>query len=122
MKKESKPTRVAVIGVGAFGRNHARVYAELQKAGEPVELAAVVDQNLARAQAVLAELNSKARAYTSVDELLADPANLHVAAASIAVPTVTHLKIAHQLMVGGLDVLIEKPIAPSLQEADEIIA
>src|SRR5437763_7662957 len=115
-------TRAAVIGAGAFGRNHARVYAELQKAGEPVELGAVVDQNLARAQAVLAELNSKARAYTTVDELLADPANLHVAAAAIAVPTVAHLKIAHQLMVGGVDVLIEKPIAPSLQEADEIIA
>jgi predicted dehydrogenase len=121
-RAEQKPTRVAVIGAGAFGRNHARVYSELQKAGEPVELAAIVDQNLARAHAVIAELGSSARAYPNVDDMLADPANLHISAASVAVPTVAHLKVAHTLMVGGLDVLIEKPIASSLTEADEIIA
>jgi len=122
LAKPKQPTRVAVIGAGAFGRNHARVYAELQKSGEPVELAAVVDQNLARAQAVITELNSHARAYSNVDDLLVDPANLHIAAASVAVPTVAHLKIAHTLMQGGLDVLIEKPIASSLVDADELIA
>lgn len=122
MSKAKQPTRVAVIGAGAFGRNHARVYADLQKAGEAVELAAIVDQNLARAEAVIAELSCSARAYATVDDLLADPANLHVAAASVAVPTAAHLSIAHMLMQGGLDVLIEKPIAPSLAEADELIA
>ncbi|HZU23511.1 MAG TPA: Gfo/Idh/MocA family oxidoreductase [Terriglobales bacterium] len=122
MKKENKPIRVALVGAGAFGRNHARVYAELQKSGEPVELAAVVDENLAQAQAVTAELKVNVPAYSTVDDLLADPANLHVSAASVAVPTHAHLKTAHMLMQGGLDVLIEKPIAPSLEEADELIA
>ena len=47
--------RVAVVGVGAFGRNHARVYSELQKQGEPVELAAVCDANPERAAAQMGE-------------------------------------------------------------------
>jgi predicted dehydrogenase len=108
------PIRVAVVGVGAFGRNHARVYYELQQQGQGVELAAVVDANLARAQAVAKEFGCTA--LSTVEELRG-----RVQAASIAVPTVHHLNAAAKLMAAGIDVLIEKPLASSLQEAAELI-
>jgi predicted dehydrogenase len=108
--------QVAVIGVGSFGRNHARVYKEL--AAEGVELAAVVDANLPRAQAVVAEYGG--RAFASLDEMLA--ACPQIKAASVAVPTVAHLECARVLMERGIDVLVEKPLAISVAEADELIA
>lgn len=108
--------QVAVVGVGSFGRNHARVYKEL--AGEGVELAAVVDSDLARAQAVAAEFGGQA--FASVSQMLAVfPA---IQAISVAVPTVAHLPVAQELMERGIDVLIEKPLAFSLGEADALIA
>ena len=107
---------VAVVGAGAFGRNHARVYHELHKRGEPVELAAIVDADSARAQALAAQFG--ARAFRSVDEML-DTAQ--VDAASVAVPTIHHLEVAKILLESGVDVLIEKPLASSLDEADELI-
>jgi predicted dehydrogenase len=113
------PLRVAVIGVGSFGRNHARVYADLQKNPAPglsVELVAIVDADMERASAIASEFGAKA--YSSVEELLQDG---KPDAASIAVPTVAHLKVAQQLMEGGVDVLIEKPLAQNLIEADELI-
>src|SRR5205085_2334401 len=58
------------------------------------------------------------RAFSSVDELLREA---KPEAASIAVPTVEHLNVARKLMEAGVDVLIEKPLAPSLAEADELI-
>jgi predicted dehydrogenase len=106
---------MAVVGVGAFGRNHARVYHELQQQGHRVELAAVVDTNLAMAQAVAAQFGCSA--LSSVEELAGK-----VDAASVAVPTVDHLTVAARLMATGVDVLIEKPLASSLGEADELIA
>ena len=115
----SPKIHVAVIGAGSFGRNHARVYSELQKSGEPVELVAVVDQNRARAEQIIAELGLTARAYSSVKELLA---SRKPTAASVAVPTVHHLEVARALMQAGIDVLIEKPVAASLCEADELIS
>ena len=111
-----QPLAVAVIGAGAFGRNHARVYHELQKRGDAVELAAVVDTDAARAQALAAQFG--ARAYRSVAELL-DTAQ--VDAASVAVPTLLHAEVAQALLQGGVDVLIEKPLASTLQEADDVI-
>ncbi|MFZ3212344.1 MAG: Gfo/Idh/MocA family oxidoreductase [Terriglobales bacterium] len=104
--------RVAVIGAGAFGRNHARVYRQLQQEG--TELAAIVDTNAARAAAV-------AREFGNPPCLTLDELRGRVDAASVAVPTVEHLKVARALMEAGIDVLIEKPLAPSLAEADEII-
>jgi predicted dehydrogenase len=104
--------RVAVIGAGAFGRNHARVYRQLQQEG--TELAAIVDTDAARAAAVSREFGNPP--CLSLDELRG-----RVDAASVAVPTVEHLKVAQALMEAGIDVLIEKPLAPSLSEADEII-
>src|SRR5205085_6140227 len=115
----SPKIHVAVIGAGSFGRNHARVYSELQKSGEPVELLAIVDQNRARAEQVIAELGLSARAYGSVQELLASE---KLKAASVAVPTVHHLEVARALMHAGIDVLIEKPVASSLHEADNLIS
>jgi predicted dehydrogenase len=106
---------VAVVGVGAFGRNHARVYHELQQQGQDVELVAVVDSDTARAQAVARQFGCKALAHTE---------ELHgrVDAVSVAVPTIQHLSVAAGLMAAGIDVLIEKPLASSLDEADELIA
>src|SRR5919107_2895500 len=117
-----KPLRVAVVGVGSFGRNHARVYHDLQNAtasdGPRVELAAVVDASLERAEAIAREFNC--RAYTSLDKLLAGERDL--TAASVCVPTVAHLEVARTLLNMGVDVLIEKPVAATVAEADELIA
>ncbi|HET6317396.1 MAG TPA: Gfo/Idh/MocA family oxidoreductase, partial [Chloroflexota bacterium] len=82
-----------------------------------IELAAVVDINPSRATRVAQQVGT--RAFTSVAELLAGE-NIH--AASVAVPTTEHLAVAHAIMQAGIDVLIEKPLAPSLAEADELIA
>jgi len=111
------PIDVAVIGVGAFGRNHARVYHELMQEGHPVRLAAVVDQNTARADEIASQYG--ARAFGSVEQMIATRGEIQ--AASVTVPTVHHLKVARTLMEAGVDVLIEKPLAVSLQEADELV-
>jgi predicted dehydrogenase len=109
-----KKTRVAVVGVGAFGRNHARVYHELAKQDPALELAAIVDADLARAHEVARPFGVPV--FESIGDLKGK-----VDAATVAVPTVHHLDVAGQLMKDGIDVLIEKPIAPSLPDADEII-
>jgi predicted dehydrogenase len=108
---------VAVVGVGAFGRNHARVYQQLAKEGVPVRLVGVVDSDTSRADAVAQEFGC--RGFGSVDQLLTT--HSEVEAASVAVPTVHHLTTARQLMEAGVDVLIEKPLTASLAEADELI-
>ena len=108
---------VAVIGAGAFGRNHARVYHELQQANEGVRLAAVVDSEHSRAAAVAKDYPG-VRALTSLHELTQQDG---IQAASVAVPTMAHTEVASTLMQAGIDVLIEKPLAPTLKEADELI-
>jgi predicted dehydrogenase len=113
---DNEKLQVAVVGVGSFGRNHARVYKEL--ASDGVELAAVVDANIERARLVAAEYGGKA--FGSLGEMFAAcPA---VKAASVAVPTVGHLATAQELMERGVDVMVEKPLAFSLAEADSLIA
>ena len=109
---------VAVVGVGAFGRNHARVYHELEQQGDPVRLVGVVDANPERADAVAKEFNC--RAFGCIEQLAST--HSEVQAASVAVPTIHHLATARALMQAGVDVLIEKPLATSLAEADELIA
>jgi len=106
-----------VIGVGAFGRNHARVYHQLAQQGESVRLVAVVDPDAARADEVAREFGC--RGFGSIEQLATT--HSEVQAASVAVPTVHHLEVARALMEAGIDVLIEKPLAPSLPEADELI-
>jgi predicted dehydrogenase len=108
---------VAVIGAGAFGRNHARVYDQLSREGEPVKLAAVVDPDVTRADAVAREYG--VRAFGSVEQLITTRGEIE--AASVAVPTIHHLGVARELMGAGIDVLIEKPLATSLTEADELV-
>ncbi len=105
------PIRVAVVGVGDFGRNHARVWRALDGAS----LVGVVDTNPERAREVAAEFAC---------ETIADISMLkgRVDAVSLAVPTVEHARIGCQLLDQGIDVLVEKPIAASLEEADALIA
>lgn len=114
-----KPINVAVIGAGAFGRNHARVYRKLEEAGEPVRLVAVADVDPNRAAALARESGADVRALSSVEKLIADGG---IQAASVSVPTVKHLEVAGALMQAGIDVLIEKPLAPTLAEADQLIS
>ena len=108
---------MAVVGVGVFGRNHARVYRELEQQGEPVRLVGVVDPNLDRADAVASEFGC--RAFGSVAQMLTT--HSEVRAATVAAPTLRHLEVASALMQAGVDVLIEKPLAASLAEADELV-
>lgn len=109
-----------MVGAGAFGKNHLRVYSELA-ARQAVELCAVVDRD----PAVLAEAAAKygIPGFATVAECLAGfHGDAKLDAASVCVPTVHHAEVAEQLLVAGVDVLIEKPIAASLAEADRIVS
>jgi predicted dehydrogenase len=102
--------------VGAFGRNHARVYHQLEKEGR-VRLVGVVDPNTAQADAVAHEFDCKA--FGSIEQMLTT--HSEVQAVSVAVPTVLHLDVARTLIESGVDVLIEKPLASSQVEANEML-
>lgn len=106
-----------MVGAGAFGHNHARVYHQLAQQGEPVRLVGIVDADPARADVVAREFGC--RAFGSVEQLTTT--HSEVQAASVAVPTVRHLETARALMEAGVDVLVEKPLAATLPEADELI-
>ena len=103
--------RVAVVGCGEFGRNHTRVYRDMPS----VVLAGVLDENRERAAQVAQEF--QIRAFQSLEELRGA-----VDAASVAVPTVAHREIGCRLLEMGIDALVEKPMAKTLGEADELIA
>jgi predicted dehydrogenase len=105
-----KRIRVVVVGAGEFGRNHARVYREIAD----VEFAGVYDTNIERAVAVAAEFGTVA--FQSLDDLRG-----RVDAASVAVPTGEHSAVGCRLMESGIDVLVEKPMATNLAEADALI-
>lgn len=102
--------RVAVVGVGHLGKHHARILASLPDA----ELVAVADTNQARANEIAAANNT--RAVFTAQELVG-----HVDAVSIAVPTEQHLATALLFLNAGTSVLVEKPMARSLEEADAMI-
>lgn len=102
--------RVAVVGVGEFGRNHARVYRELENA----ELVAVVDHDSARASQAAAEFGAPALSDLEALRGRAD-------AVSLAVPTADHAVLGVHLLELGIDVLVEKPMAASLAEADTLV-
>ncbi len=107
---ELKRIRVAVVGTGEFGRNHARVYREL----EGVELVGVFDENQERAVAVAAEYQTQVLKGSGDLRERAD-------AVSVAVPTVAHADVGCRLLEMGLDVLVEKPMAVNLSEADALL-
>ncbi len=112
------PLRVAVVGAGAFGRNHLRVYSDLSAEVEPkAVLVAVVDQEGEAAAAAAEKYGIPG--FTSVEAMLA--AGIAVDAASVCVPTVHHRAAAEPLLAAGVDVLIEKPVANSLADADAIL-
>ena len=106
-----------MIGVGAFGCNHARVYKQLEQQGEAVRLLGVVDREVGRADAVAREFGC--RSFGSLEQLVTTHSELQ--AASVTVPTVHHLEVASTLMDAGVDVLVEKPVAATLHEADQLI-
>jgi predicted dehydrogenase len=103
--------RVGVIGVGALGQHHARVYAALPEAS----LVGVHDVDPDRARNVADQHGGQA--FGSIDALLAE-----VDAVSVAVPTVEHHRVARQALLAGRDVLVEKPMTTTLEEADDLIA
>jgi predicted dehydrogenase len=103
--------RLAVIGVGHLGRHHARILATL----EGVALTAVVDMLPDRAAEIAVSTGS--RALTDSAELIGE-----VDAVTVAVPTELHRDIAMPFLERGISVLVEKPMARSLAEADEMIA
>jgi predicted dehydrogenase len=107
---EHRKIRVGVVGAGEFGRNHARVYREMGS----VELVGVVDQNAERAEAIAQEFGT--RAFKGIEELQGA-----VDAVSVAVPTIAHADVGCRLMAMGIDVLVEKPMAASLAEADALL-
>jgi predicted dehydrogenase len=102
--------RIAVIGVGHLGKHHARILASLPG----VELVAVVDTNRARAEEIAASHGTQA---------LFDARHLdgRVDAVTVAVPTAIHRDIALPFLDAGIAALVEKPLARSLAEADELI-
>jgi predicted dehydrogenase len=133
------PVRVAVVGAGAFGRNHLRVYRELESAHpDLVQLAALVEPEATLRDTLAAQYNIPA--FASVTEMLgvlkgtgfspsvgappktngaSAPEGIH--AASVCVPTTLHAAVAEQLLLGGIDTLIEKPFAATLVEADHLL-
>jgi len=100
-----------VVGTGALGRHHVRILSSLEGA----ELVGAFDQNAETLAAVCAEHGAKP--FNSLDALAAE-----VEAMVVAVPTVSHCEIGSTLLERGLDILVEKPLAPSLGEADALIA
>jgi predicted dehydrogenase len=106
----SRKIRVAVVGTGEFGRNHVRVYREMVN----VELAGVFDVDVERATAASKEFHTKV--FGTMEELRGT-----VDAATVAVPTVAHAVVGCRLMEMGVDVLVEKPMASTLAEADRLL-
>ncbi|MGC2404677.1 MAG: Gfo/Idh/MocA family oxidoreductase [Acidobacteriaceae bacterium] len=109
---------VAVFGAGAFGRNHLRIYRQLEPRG--VHLAAAVDTHPARAEALRQE---GLTVFPSPEECFAAcrSGRLRLDAVSVCVPTSAHYSVASQALAQGLDVLLEKPIAVNLTEADALV-
>ncbi len=105
--------KVAVIGVGAMGRNHARVYSEMPG----VELVGVADADAQAAEFVARR--SGTGAYTDYTQLLDEQ---KPDAVTIAVPTIEHLSVALHIIERKIHLLIEKPIAFSMEEGRRIIA
>ncbi len=108
---DKKYIRTGVIGVGYLGKYHTDKYASLDEA----ELVGVMDINSTRAQEVAKRYGCKA--FSELSPLLEQ-----IEAVSVVVPTVAHYEVAKACLKRGIHVLLEKPIATSLDEAEELIA
>ncbi len=102
--------RVGVVGTGALGRHHVRLLASLPGA----ELVGIHDASPAAAEAVAREHG--ARVFARLDDLAGE-----IEAAVVAVPTVAHAEVGARLLDRGLHLLVEKPMAASLAEADRLL-
>ena len=102
---------VAVVGVGSLGQHHARIYSEIPDA----ELLAVVDRDESRAEEIAARCGCAA--LTSLEEIPDE-----VEAVSIAAPTLSHGEIGLSLISRGMHVLVEKPIAAGVEEAERLVS
>jgi len=107
----ASPLRVAVVGVGQLGRHHARLLVGLPD----VDLVGVFDLNRQRAEEIAATVKTAV-----LTDLAALPSQ--VDAVTIAVPTESHASVALPLLERGIPVLVEKPLARSVEEADQLIA
>ncbi len=106
----SAPVKVAVLGVGALGEHHARIYSELPEA----ELVAVVDSKPERAAEIASRHNCRALTdWRGALDL--------VEAVSLVAPTVLHAELGSEFLRRGLHVLVEKPVADSVAGADALI-
>jgi predicted dehydrogenase len=105
---EQSSIRVGVAGAGAFGRNHLRI---LREAGV---LGGVFDSDASHADSAAVEFGCTA--YATLDDLAKD-----CTAAVVAAPTTVHAELGIGLMERGLDVLVEKPIASSMEEANRLV-
>lgn len=99
--------RLAVVGVGFWGRNHARVYSEI----DGVELVAVVDPDRAAREQTSSKYSCKG--YASVEELLEKE---KIDAASVCTPSALHGEVTSKLVDKGVSVLVEKPFTATLSE------
>lgn len=109
----SATIRVAVVGVGHLGKEHARVYADLHRANQ-VQLVGLFDTNSANARQV-AERNG-VRVFESVEQLAEE-----CDAASIVTPTPTHFELGKLLLERGKHVLVEKPMTENTAQAEELV-
>ena len=104
------PLRIGVIGAGAMGRNHVRILSSLPG----VELVGVHDPRPEAAEAMASEHG--ARVFPRLEDLAGE-----IEAAVLAAPTVAHAEVGCELLVRGLHLLVEKPLAASLAEADRLL-
>jgi len=103
--------RTGVLGVGHLGYHHARIYSQLENA----QLVGIVDTD--KTNRDKASTDFGVPGMSTVDELLA----LGVDAVSLAVPTTVHFEIAQHLLKAGVDVLVEKPIASTVEQAQAMV-
>ncbi|HEX2472202.1 MAG TPA: Gfo/Idh/MocA family oxidoreductase, partial [Nitrososphaera sp.] len=102
-------TRIAVIGVGGWGKNHARVLRELDC------LAAVCDLDLARAKEIASRHG--AQAYSAIDEMLEKE---RLDGCLVCTPTNTHAVVAKKVMQHSINIFVEKPMSFSSKECEEM--
>lgn len=109
-QNQNEKLRCGVIGVGRMGRHHARVYAQRPD----VEFVGVVDLDAKRATDIVEQWGG--RAFVSVNEMIA----AGVDAVTVATPTIKHREAVEPLLSAGIACLVEKPLAPTAEEAQRI--